>query len=109
MRAPVPFRVEVRPAGRRVVVAPCGEVDLETAGALGSVLRGLRTDGWAHVVLDTRPITFLDSSGLRVMLAERAAAQRPGHSFAIIDGSPPVARALEVSGLSRYFARAEPA
>lgn len=102
-----PFRVEVRTEPGRVVVMPWGDVDVETMPAVRRVLEDLRLSGWSHIVLDTRRITFLDSSGLRMLLEEQRAGAAPERSFALIAGSRAVARALEVSGLSGYFACAE--
>ncbi len=103
-----PFRVEVHTEPDRVVVAPWGDVDVETVTSIRRVLEDLRLSGWAHVVLDSRGITFLDSTGLRMLLEEQRAGEGPERSFAIIRGSRAVARALEVSGLDAYFACAEP-
>ncbi len=103
----LPLRIEVRPdpARERVVLAPRGEVDVETAAPVRLELAELRAAGWRHVVFDTRQVTFFDSTALRVLLEERRAAQAPGRSFSLIDGSPSVARALEISGLSPWFSR----
>ncbi len=102
-----PFRVEVHTERGRVVVAPCGDVDVETVAAVRRILEDLRLSGWAHVVLDTRRISFIDSSGLRMLLEEHRAGAAPERSFAIVPGSRAVARALAVSGLSGYFTCAE--
>ncbi len=103
-----PFHVEVQTGPDRVIVAPCGDVDVETVPSVRRVLEDLRLSGWAQIVLDTRAITFFDSSGLRLLLEERRAAEAPGRSFAIVAGSRAVARALELTGLSAHFQRAEP-
>ena len=49
-------------------------------------------------------MTFIDSSGLSVLVAADRHARTNGHEFAITDGSPAVRRLLEVAGLSRQFA-----
>ena len=56
-------------AGEAVVVTIRGEVDLATAPELESCLQRAFTDGPDGVVLDLEGLTFIDSSGLRVLVA----------------------------------------
>jgi anti-anti-sigma factor len=89
----------------RVIVAVSGELDIASVGALQEALDELRSAGWESIVLDLRELTFIDSTGLSLLLHADHAARRPGAQFAIIDGSPPVARLLEIVGLSDHFTR----
>jgi anti-sigma B factor antagonist len=57
------FRLDVRRADGRTVVAPAGEVDLATAGRLTAALREHLRAG--PVLLDLSALTFMDSSGVR--------------------------------------------
>jgi anti-sigma B factor antagonist len=94
-----PFRVDVHPERDAVRVAPVGELDLATASLLENQLHDLRTAGFEHVVLDLREVTFIDSSGLRVIVAEHRFAATTEHEFSLLSGPPAVQRALEVCGL----------
>lgn len=100
------LEVRARPDRDRVIVAVSGELDLVSVGALQDTLDELRDVGWSSVVLDLRQLTFIDSTGLSLLLQAERAARREGSSFAIVDGSPAVARLLEVVGLEDHFARA---
>ncbi|HEV2775563.1 MAG TPA: STAS domain-containing protein [Solirubrobacteraceae bacterium] len=93
------FRVDVHPEHDAVRLVPVGELDLATAGLLEKQLHELRSAGFDHVVLDLRELTFMDSSGIRVVVAEHRFAERAGHEFSLISGPPAVQRALEVCGL----------
>ena len=60
------FRVEERSQG--AVVVACGEIDLSTAPALHEAMLSASRAS-ARVVLDLPDVTFLDSSGLAVLIA----------------------------------------
>jgi anti-anti-sigma factor len=101
------FEVRTWPDRARVIVTARGELDIETVVQLRASLDELSEVGWEHVVLDLRDITFIDSMGLSLLLEADGAARRGGGSFAIVDGSPAVARLLDIVGLTGHFARAE--
>jgi anti-anti-sigma factor len=85
----VDVRVEVNDGV--TIVRPSGEIDLANADDFSAALGSAETDG---IVLDLREVTFLDSSGLRVILM---ASQDYGTRFAtvIAEGSA-VHRLLDV-------------
>jgi anti-sigma B factor antagonist len=80
-----------------------GEIDAHSAPALAGRFETLPA-GDDDVVIDMSEVTFMDSSGLRVLidLHERLAAT----SRRLVIGSPsqPVTRLLEVAGLADHFA-----
>ena len=80
-------------------VTPNGELDLSNAGALQAQLDELRTAGFAHVVLDLRELSFMDSSGVRLIFREDRRARSAGHRFSLIAGNPQVQRVLNICGL----------
>ena len=94
-----PFRVDVHPERDAVRVVPVGELDLATTKLLEKQLHELRSAGFDRVVLDLRELTFIDSSGIRVVVAEHQFAQESEHAFSLICGPPAVQRALEICGL----------
>lgn len=94
------FSIETRQDGERLVVRPCGELDLATAPDLEELVIGRLADG-ARVVLDLRGLSFMDSSGVRVLVAAHARASDDGGELTIVRparGSA-VDRILEVSGI----------
>lgn len=105
---PPPFTVDVRPERARVLVCPHGELDIATVDELAGHLTALREVGWSDVVLDLRGLSFLDSTGLRLLLTNQQESERDGWSFSIVDGEQFIARVLELSGLSPLLARAQP-
>lgn len=112
MEQPFEVVVEERRAGDRPValVKASGEVDLTTAGQL-AVAIGSDGDGTGGAtVLDLTGVTFMDSSGLRVLLVASRNLGR-GLGVVVADGSA-VKRLLdlaEVTGQIACFATVDSA
>ena len=102
------FRVDVHPEREVVRVAPIGELDLATADMLDAQLRELYDAGFQHLVLDLRGLTFIDSSGVALLIAEDHRARETGRTFSIVRGQPPIQRVLKISGIEDRFAVASP-
>jgi anti-sigma B factor antagonist len=97
---PEPFSVSVEASGGRTVVRVAGELDLATAPQLEeALLPGLRAGGSA--LLDLRGLDFMDSTGVRVIVAGHLAAEEHGGKLSLVRTAPEsaVARVLEISGL----------
>lgn len=100
MGGPAPFSVDATEAGDRLVVVVRGELDLATAPELEAVLMApLKAGG--QVVLDLRALEFMDSTGVRVIVAAHVAGQESGGALTLVQTDPagPVGRVLEISGL----------
>ena len=97
------FRIHVTPDEDRVLVAPVGELDLSTTVPLEEEIKRLRDRGFEDVVMDLRGLTFLDSSGLRLLVNARREAIEGGTTFSLIDGAPRVCRVLDITGLRSHF------
>lgn len=104
MRQSSGFTIEVVPANERVILAVSGELDLDTARQLQAELDGVRETGFRDVVVDLRGVTFLDSTGIRVLVEEHRAAQANAYTFSLAYGEGPVERALDLTGLSKVLA-----
>jgi anti-anti-sigma factor len=105
---PPGFSVEVCPERSVVRVCPVGEVDLSTVGEVRAQIEELKSAGFTRVVLDLREVTFLDSTGLRLMLEEQASSRADGWEFAVIDGSTAVQRLFDVTGLRSMIRFVDP-
>lgn len=73
-----------------------GELDLATAGELERALEAV--EGAAGVVIDLRPLDFIDSTGLRLIIQFHESTCDAGVGLEIWDGPPAVARVFEISG-----------
>jgi len=81
-----------------VVVA--GEIDLSTVERVESELARVEEDERpATVALDLKQVTFLDSSGLRTLVAADQRARAAGRRFAVVRGPETVQRIFEITRL----------
>ena len=95
-----PFRCEVEPDREAVLVRPVGPLDLVTAPVVDAQLAELWPVGYARLVLELREVTFLDSSGLRLLVAWDVQGAADGVAFIIVPGSAFVRRVLQVAGVA---------
>jgi anti-anti-sigma factor len=95
-----PFSVSSARRDGGVVVAAVGEIDMSTSPQLREALRGPDAEA-DPVVLDLREVTFMDSSGLGVIVGQNRRAREEGFRFAVAtEGATGVQRILELSGLT---------
>jgi anti-sigma B factor antagonist len=95
--APPPRRFELRvqPEREAVRVAPVGELDLSGSRRLSAAIDELVENGFEDIVIDLRGLEFIDCAGVRVLLAQHAAAVRDGRRLSLIHGR---------AGIRRVFA-----
>jgi anti-anti-sigma factor len=81
-----------------VVLALAGEFDLAAADDFASVLAELEAGEPPAIVIDPRRLDYMDSTGISGLLAaaRRAAGAR---LFAVMRGTGPAYRALELAGI----------
>ena len=103
------------PVGLRVAldtdvvrVCPLGDVDIRSVEAIRQRIADLRAGGARRVVLDLREATFLDSTGVHLILEADADAREDGWDFALIEGPAGVQRSLEVLGLLEHLLFLDP-
>ena len=95
-----PFRCELEPHRDVVHIRPVGELDMATVPLVGAQLDELAAAGFAHLVLDLREVSFLDSSGLRLIMSWSAKARADGLAFELVAGPAPVQRMFDVTGVA---------
>ncbi|MDT0309782.1 STAS domain-containing protein [Streptomyces sp. DSM 44917] len=74
-----------------------GEIDLLTAPAVSEGLAALARRGPDRLVVDLRPVTFLDCSGLRPLCRAHALMAGRGGRLSLVAGSPRVLRVLRLA------------
>jgi anti-anti-sigma factor len=95
------LRIEAQGVGRRAVLTAVGEVDISTAADLRRALETARDDGAAEIWLDFTRTTFMDFSGLRVVVAARASLKEAERRLVLICPEGPVLRLLALTGVGR--------
>lgn len=94
-----PFAVDVQRRDGVAIVEPHGELDLATVETLRGALDGIEDP--RRLVLDLRGLTFIDSTGLHVLVALDGRAQRDGFQLAIVAPAAPADQAIRMSGLDQ--------
>ncbi|MEU6539199.1 STAS domain-containing protein [Streptomyces sp. NPDC047000] len=89
--------------GRFTVVEAAGEIDLESAGRLAEHLDAATAGPGPDVLVDLRPVAFLDCSGLRVLCRAETRAGAQGGRLRLVCEDPRVLRLLRASGLLKRF------
>ncbi len=99
VQPPTQFRIDVNPQQGAVHVVPIGELDVDTTHELQARLDELRSSGFEDVVLDLRKLTFLETTGIALLVAEAERARSIGFSFDVIEGQPAIQRVLDLCGV----------
>ena len=85
------------------VVSLQGEIDAATAPRLGSRLFGLADEGKRAVVVDLSEVTFMDSTGIGVLLKALGHFSMREGKLVLVCPTARVLRPFEVTGLIRHL------
>ena len=92
---------EQHPGQTRVVLS--GELDIASAGELEDQLAAIEGDSPGTLVLDLRQVDFVDSTGLRALIAADERARSQGRRLVVVRGPDAVAHLLAVTQLDQRF------
>ena len=85
----------------RVVLA--GELDGAAAAALSEQLRQLTADLVGDLVVDVGLLTFIDSTGLSLLVSLHKQVRASGRSLTIADLTPMTRRLFQITGLDQVL------
>lgn len=88
---------------RRAVLAVVGDVDVYSVPALRGELLALAAAGHHLIALDLAGLTFLDSSGLGVLVGTMKRALAGGGGLALYAAPEHVLRVLRITGLAKVL------
>jgi anti-sigma B factor antagonist len=94
------LEIEVRQEPGRIVLTLHGELDLLAAPRLQGETENATVDAADILVLDLDDVQFIDSAGLRVILAAHQRRVERGQKLALTPGSPQVQRLFSIAGVS---------
>ena len=98
-----PLSVEKHVESNGTVVAVNGEVDAASADTLRNAILEVIDGGERKLTIDMSDVSFMDSSGLRVLIAGYKAAESAGGVLSVRNPSDVVTRLLEITGqLDRF-------
>ncbi len=101
------FDVAIEQRGDTLVAAPSGELDIASAPLLLSALRA--HEPFDRLVIDLRQLSFMDSSGLRLLVSERDRADADGYGFTLVRGGAEISRLLRLTRLDEKLPFADAA
>ncbi|MBP3646961.1 MAG: anti-sigma factor antagonist [Clostridia bacterium] len=94
----------LKPLDQAVTVVIAGELDHCAAPQIRAMLDDLLTDPMVtHLVLDLENLTFMDSSGIGVLLGRLRTLQNRGGSMSVKNMQPPVEKLFRLSGMHRVI------
>lgn len=85
--------------GQAHVLAPVGELDLETVGQLEQELRRVEASDAPVIRVDLSGVDFIDSDGLKLFIKANARCSDQAGRLQLVRSSAAVHRAFETTGL----------
>jgi anti-sigma B factor antagonist len=86
-----------------------GELDMASSPDLADVLETLVASGPAELVIDLSGLSFIDSSGLAVLVATQNALAEKGRHLSVHSARRHALRVFEIAGLGEFLdVRPEP-
>jgi anti-sigma B factor antagonist len=95
--------ISVRKLDGTAVVAVAGEIDVYTSPVLQEQLVQVLRDGSSSIVLDLSEVTFLDSTGLGVLITGLKRCRSAEGDLVLVTAQPNVLKVLEITGLNDVF------
>jgi len=103
------FEVRLRTHRRNALVELFGELDLGTVRQVANAFDGLALDpeGFSHVVLDLRGLTFMDVTGIHELARQSNDAHQNQHNLAIVRGDAPINRLMAITAVDALLVLVE--
>ncbi|MEE1012921.1 MAG: anti-sigma factor antagonist [Clostridia bacterium] len=96
------MNIRIESIGTTLVVKPEGEIDQSCAAELrADIDREIRRQNAKNLILDFGGVTFMDSSGIGVIIGRYKQIKALGGRTMIIRPQPQVDKILELSGLKK--------
>jgi anti-sigma B factor antagonist len=108
MHSPDILRVTVQQLDDARLIRAVGELDMSSTPTLRHELEAARHQS-VTALLDMSDVTFIDSTGLHLLLEASRSTGRADWSFFIVRPSTAVERLIEISGTRDRLALVEPA
>ena len=81
----------------RLAIIPTGELDMSTAAKLEEAVRAAEATDAKRIVVDLSEVTFMDSTGLKLLLEASARARANSNRLRLIRGPRRVQRVFELT------------
>ena len=101
MPNPLELRTELDHGAPRLIAS--GELDLASAEQLETQLKQLETSEPEVLVLDLRELEFMDSTGLRAVIAADARARERGGRLVVVRAPEEVDRVFRLTRMDQHL------
>lgn len=98
---PQPLHVDTVLGLDPVLMRVCGDLDMDSAPSLGTALEPLLD---RRVEMDLANVTFIDSSGVNILLSYHERCQAAGGRLIVLHPSKAVRQVLQLLGVDRLLA-----
>ncbi len=92
-----PLEIEVSVEGERVLLTLSGELDIATVPRLEQAVESALAGSPRELIVDLRPLGFVDSSGLRQFILLEDRAQREGWQLRLVRPGPPALAVFQIT------------
>jgi anti-anti-sigma factor len=97
---PDAFTISSARRGDVHTIRPCGELDIATAGGVQREFERVAATDASSIVVDLSGLTFMDSTGVRLVLSAQARSRADGNRLTLLRGPAAVQRTLELCGVN---------
>lgn len=97
------LRVDSSAEADTALIVADGEIDLATVNKLRSAVTELMTQGARHLTVDLDKVTYIDSSGLGMLIGAHKRMASTGGTLTIRCSQARVLRLLSITGLDRVL------
>jgi anti-sigma B factor antagonist len=97
------MKITQHSVGDVTVIVPVGRIVTEDGDVLRNVVDTLVQQGRVKIVLDLQQVTYIDSSGLGLMVSKYVSARRRGGDVKLLHPSARSIHLLEITHLAQIF------
>ena len=97
------LRVDIEDRTDHAVVVAAGEIDAATADTVATAVSHALADGYTLVLLDFAQVTFIDSTGLGMLVKSHRAAEARQARFAVVHPTTQTRKLIRVLGLDKLL------
>lgn len=97
------LHIEISSVDGIVVLGLHGELDLESASEVSDAVATVLQRRPLGLALDLRGLSFMDSSGIHVVIRAEEQCRGDGIRFCLVGGRPSIRRLLDLCGLDQRF------
>ncbi len=97
------MEIDVREVDKVVILDINGEIDLYNAPEIKSKITELMESGKSDIIINLKKVSYIDSSGIGVLISSLSNLKKAGGSLKIINVFASVRKVFELTKLTSFF------